>query len=272
MAGYLIGGRLKLTQGDVEAAGEYLAQARLLTENAQFPDWAARFQRFQLEFWLAQDRLRAAVTWADEMLQSDKLEDRLESVVAHLAIARVLIVKGDGPSLERALALLQPLIRAMEEEGRMGLHIEALMLQTLAHWRRGERADALTSIERALRLAEPEGYVRLFADLGLPMARVLQEAQARDVMPDYVARLLAAFGADLPDSNLPPQSFPEPLTPREQEILKLMAAGLTNREIAETLVISPETVKKHAGAIYGKLGAHSRTEAAARARELNLLD
>jgi LuxR family maltose regulon positive regulatory protein len=272
MAGYLIAGRLKLTQGDVEAAGEYLAQARPLAENAQFPDWVARFQRFQLECWLAQDRLRAAVTWADEMLQSDMLEDRWQSEVAQLAMARVLIVKGDGPSLERALVLLRPLIGAMEEEGRMGLHIEALALQALAHWRRGERADALTSIERALRLAEPEGYVRLFVDLGLPMARVLQEAQARDVMPDYVARLLGAFDTDLPASHLPPQPLPEPLTPREQEILELMAAGLTNREMAEALVISPETVKKHAGAIYGKLGVHSRTEAAARARDLDLLD
>jgi LuxR family maltose regulon positive regulatory protein len=271
LAGYLIAGRLKLTQGDVEAAGEYLAQARPLIENAQFPDWVARFQRFQLEFWLAQDRLRAAVTWADEMLQSDRLEDRLESEVAQLAMARLLIVKGDGPSTERALVLLQPLMQAMEGEGRMGLHIEALVLQALAHWRRGEHAEALTSIERALRLAEPEGYVRLFADLGLPMARLLQEAQARDVMPDYVGRLLAAFGADLPASNLPLQPLPERLTPREQEILELMAAGLTNREMAEALVISPETVKKHAGAIYGKLGVHSRTEAAARARELDLL-
>jgi LuxR family maltose regulon positive regulatory protein len=272
LAGYLTAGRLKLTQGDVEAAGEYLVRARPLIENARFPDWAARFQRLQLEFWLAQDRLRTAVTWADEMSQSDMLEDRLESEVAQLAMARVLIVKGDGPSVERALVLLQPLIRAIDEEGRMGLHIEALALQALAHWRHGERADAMTSIERALRWAEPEGYVRLFANLGLPMARVLQEAQARDVMPDYTTRLLAAFGADLPASKPPPQPLPEPLTPREQEILELMAAGLTNREMAEALVISPETVKKHAGAIYGKLRVHSRTEAAARARELDLLD
>jgi LuxR family maltose regulon positive regulatory protein len=103
------------------------------------------------------------------------------------------------------------------------------------------------------------------------MARLLQEARSRNVMPDYVDTLLDAFGDDtaLPDQD--GGALPEPLTPREQEILELVAAGLTNREIADTLVISPETVKKHTGTIYGKLGVGNRTEAAARARELDLL-
>jgi LuxR family maltose regulon positive regulatory protein len=130
----------------------------------------------------------------------------------------------------------------------------------------------MSSLEHALRLAEPEGYVRRFADLGLPMARLLQEARTRQVMPDYVETLLEAFGAEV---SLPEPfggALPEPLTDREQEVLELMAAGLTNREIAEQLVISPGTVKKHTGNIYGKLDVGSRTEAAARARELDLLD
>ena len=127
-------------------------------------------------------------------------------------------------------------------------------------------------LERALRLAEPEGYVRRFADLGLPLARLLQEVHSRGVMPDYVEKLLAACGADLTLSTPAVPILPEPLTPREQEVLELLAAGLTNREIAEQLVISPQTVKKHTGGIYGKLGVRSRTEAAARARELDLLD
>jgi LuxR family maltose regulon positive regulatory protein len=241
-------------------------------ENAPFPDWIGRFERFQLEFWLAQDRLRAAVHWADQMLQGDALEGRADSEAAQLAMARVLIVKGDGPSLERALALLRRLLQAAEAEGQMGVQIEALTLQALAHWRCGERAGALTSLERALRLAEPEGYVRLFADLGLPMVRLLQEARSRGVMPDYVGKLLAACGTDRTLPVPAEQALPEPLTHREQEILELIAAGLANREIADQLVISPETVKKHTGSIYGKLGVRSRTEAVARARELDLLD
>ena len=91
-------------------------------------------------------------------------------------------------------------------------------------------------------------------------------------MPEYVAKLLAAFVGDSPFPAQASVSLPEPLSQREREVLKLIAAGLTNREIAETLVISPETVKKHTGAIYSKLGVSNRTEAAAKARELGLLD
>jgi LuxR family maltose regulon positive regulatory protein len=128
----------------------------------------------------------------------------------------------------------------------------------------------LTTLERALRLAEPQGYLRLLADLGLPMARLLQEARARSVLPEYVGALLEACGAD---SGVPmaETALPEPLTPREQEILRLIAAGLTNREIGDRLFISPETVKKHTGSIFGKLGVGRRTEAVARARALDLL-
>jgi LuxR family maltose regulon positive regulatory protein len=130
----------------------------------------------------------------------------------------------------------------------------------------------MTSLEHALRLAEPEGFVRLFADLGLPMGQLLLEARSRAVMPEYVDKLLAAFGADLEHPAPAQAALPEPLTPREEEVLGLMAAGLTNREIAEQLVVSPETVKKHTSNIYGKLGVSKRTEAVARARELDLLD
>jgi len=272
IAGYLVAGRLKLTAGDIEAAAAYLEQARSHVESAQFSHWVSRFERFRLELWLAQDRLRAAVNWADEMMQDAALKDRPESEVAQLAVARVLIIKGDGPVVERALALLGGLLQAAEEEGRLGVTIEALALQALAYWQRGQRVEALTALEHALRSAEPEGYVRLLADLGLPMARLLQEARARDVMPDYVETLLAAFSGDAASAASDQPALPEPLTEREEEVLELMAAGLTNPEIADKLVISPETVKKHAGTIYGKLGVHSRTEAAARARELDLLD
>jgi len=274
IASYVIAGRLKLTAGDITAAADFLERARPLVKNASFAEWTSRFDRFQLEVWLAQDRLRAAVDWADEMLRGDALEARLESEVEYLVTARALITKGDAPSIERAQTLLQHLLPAAQATGRAGIQVEALALQALADWRRGERAGAMTALERTLRLAEPEGYVRLFADLGLPMARLLQEARSRDVMPDYVAKLLAAFGGNLafPASSTSAEGMlPEPLSPREQEVLELVAAGLTNREIADKLVISPETVKKHVGNLCAKLGVGNRTQAAARARELDLL-
>jgi LuxR family maltose regulon positive regulatory protein len=104
------------------------------------------------------------------------------------------------------------------------------------------------------------------------MGRLLQEARSRDVMPDYVAKLLAAFADGLAAPASVSAALPEPLSQREQEVLQRIAAGLTNREIAEMLVISPETAKKHTSSIFVKLSVRSRTEAVARARELGLLD
>jgi LuxR family transcriptional regulator, maltose regulon positive regulatory protein len=173
IAGYLLASRLKLTEGDNLTASDYLERARRLVENASFPEWTSRFERFQIELWLGQGQLRAAVSWADEMLQSGTLEAQSENEDAKLAVARVLIVKGDVPALERSLALLRRLLAAAEAEGRGGVTVEVLALQALAHWRRGEQVIAMTSLERALRLAEPEGYLRAFVDLGLQMAQLL---------------------------------------------------------------------------------------------------
>jgi LuxR family maltose regulon positive regulatory protein len=187
-----------------------------------------------------------------------------------MAVARVLLIKGDVQSREQALTLLKRVIEPAETEGRTGDLIEALALRSLGCWNGGDRGGALTGLGHALQLAEPEGYIRLFADLGRPMAELLREARARSVMPDYVDRLLAAFDVTLATSA--DHRLPEPLSVREKEILKFLAAGLTNREIADRLVISPETVKKHSASIYAKLAVGNRTEAAARARELQLLD
>jgi LuxR family maltose regulon positive regulatory protein len=128
-----------------------------------------------------------------------------------------------------------------------------------------------------LTLAEPEGYVRLFVDEGQPMVHLLALALAHGIAPEYVARLLAAF----PDGMRPvagrailaplPQPLLEPLSERELEVLRLMAGGLTYREIADHLIISINTVRHHTRNIHGKLGAHRRAEALARARDLGLL-
>lgn len=272
IAGYLAAGRLELTRGNLTAAGYYLERARPLVEQAQFPDWSDRLQRLQLEYRLARDRPAAAGRWADPILSGDLLDRRTDGDQAHLTVARALIVKGDRPSVERALAVLGRVRQAAEATGRAGVAIEALALQALAYGRYGDQARAMTVLHLALQMAEPEGYVRLFADLGLAMARALQEARSRNVLPAYVDRLLAAFGGE-PEFAMPAhQALPEPLTPREQEVLQFVAAGLTNREIARQLVIATETVKKHLANIYAKLGTANRTEAAARARELDLLN
>lgn len=270
IAGYLIAGRLQLSGGNRLEAVEYLDQARPLVEKAHLEHWTGLFERLQLEIWLAQNRLRSAVNWSDKMLERDELSEGSLGKTTNLAVARVLIFKGDESAVQQALSLLHILSEKAAGEGRMAIQIEALALMAMAFWNRGDKAQALTNLNQALTLAEPEGYVRLFVDLGLPMARLLQLAATRSGMPAYVGQLLASFDSDWLEAEERP--LPEPLTDRETEILQLIAAGLTNREIAGQLVISPETVKKHASSIYGKLDAKSRTEAAAIARELNLLD
>jgi LuxR family maltose regulon positive regulatory protein len=129
----------------------------------------------------------------------------------------------------------------------------------------------VSALERALSLAEPEGYVRTFVDEGEPMAQLLRRALSQGIAPEYAARLLDAFGE--PAAPLPPAAQPliEPLTDRELEVLRLIAAGLSNREIAHQLVVAVSTVKTHINHIYGKLDAKSRTHAVAQARALDLL-
>lgn len=272
VAGYLIACQLRLTEGDIPAAHSYLEMARPALEQSPVNDWVSRFDRMQLELWLAQDQLRTAVNWADSMLHENILQTRPESENAYMAVARALIVKGDWPALQRAISLLDSLLETAGSEGRTGIQIEALLLEAQAHWKSGDRVGAMTSFERSLRLAESEGYVRLFVDCGRSVLRLLQDARDRGVMPDYVATLLAAFGDEDSGASGVDAAYPEPLTRREGEILRLLAAGLTNGEIAGTLFISAETVKKHTGNIYSKLGVRGRTEAVIRAGSLNLLE
>ena len=161
----------------------------------------------------------------------------------------------------------------------MGSVVEILVVQALALQVRGDVPAALVPLERALALAEPEGYVRLFVDEGPTMEQLLLEATARGIMPDYTGKLLAAFEAEGridPDDSprpTPPASQPlaEPLSDRELEVLHLIAQGLSNREIGERLFLAIITVKGHNRNIFRKLQVRRRTEAVARARELGLL-
>jgi LuxR family maltose regulon positive regulatory protein len=190
-----------------------------------------------------------------------------------MILARVRIAQGRW---NEALHLLAQLAEDAESGGRFGRLLEMLALQAVALQLQGDTAPALIALEKALTVGEPEGYLRVFVDLGVPMATLLQQAAARGSAPDYVSRLLVAFGAgekEIASAALHPSTpfLVESLTRRELEVLQLIGEGYSNQEIAKALVITLNTVKKHASGIYGKLGVRSRTQAVARAQELGLL-
>jgi LuxR family maltose regulon positive regulatory protein len=181
--------------------------------------------------------------------------------------------------LEEALRLLGRLLSAAHAGGRTGSVIEILTLQALILQRVGDTDRATSVLGRALSLAEPEVYVRMFVDEGDPMTALLRSLQARGASSGYVDRLLVALQRSGGGARVPVgptvstygQRLPEGLSERELEVLRLVASGRSNREIARELYVSLGTVKTHINNTYRKLGVNSRTRAVARARDLDLV-
>jgi LuxR family maltose regulon positive regulatory protein len=211
-----------------------------------------------------------------------------------LTLVRVLIAQGrdDQGSLyfDDALSLIDRLLADAESGARMGGVIEILILQALALKSRRDISEALAALERALTLAKPEGYVRLFVDEGAPMAALLSEflkakrQRSRETrhhgLLGYVQRLLEVFESPHTSTKppvpngfawTPDQQLVDPLTAREREVLGLIAEGLSNQEIAAQLFIATSTVKGYVHSLFRKFEVDSRTRAVARARELNLI-
>ena len=181
----------------------------------------------------------------------------------------------------QALGLLDRLHAKAVAQQRTGSVIEAAALRALALADGGDQAAASASLAEALALAAPEGYIRVFADEGAPMARLLGRLAAaqrtgRVVFPGpvpqrYLNQLIRAFQPAVAPPAARDTSLAEPLSERELEVLRLLAAGKSNQQIADELVVTLATVKKHVGHILGKLTAGNRTQAVARARVLGLL-
>ena len=230
---------------------------------------------------LAQGDLAGAASWAQEQGLAAGDEPDYPREAGYLVLARVLLAQG-LPG--QALALLDRLHAAAAAQGRAGSVIEADALRPLALAASGQEAAAVAALAEALTLACPQGYVRVFADEALPMAALAgrliaaqRSGQAAAGVPlGYLARLLRAFGPEhaVPDTGPGTAAVPgivEPLTSRELEVLGLLAAGRSNQAIAGQLVVTLDTVKKHVSHVLDKLGAANRTEAVARARELDLI-
>jgi LuxR family maltose regulon positive regulatory protein len=197
-------------------------------------------------------------------------------VLDRITSARLLHSRGRH---REALRLLDEPREAAEANGRTRDLIEILTLRALAQWASNEKERAVGDLAEALALAVPEGYVRAFVDEGAPMAELLSgvlEVQQRGrldppIPAHYVSKLVAALERDDAGARLPAKRLRAPPSGRELEILQLVAAGKSNRQIASELFVGVGTVKTHLNNLYRKLGAHSRTQAVARARELDLI-
>jgi LuxR family maltose regulon positive regulatory protein len=233
--------------------------------------------------WIKQGELEKALDWARERkLSIDEASSYLREF-EQITLVRILLSQYQSDhsisSLHDAMGLLERLLKAADEGGRIGSVIEILILQALAHQMHEDVPTALSSLERALKLAEPEGYMRIFLAEGAGMAELIREVDTRGILPNYTRKLLSAFEVEDQgtDVETPPSAAPasssliEPLSQRELDILRLFKTELSGPEIAQQLVIALSTVRTHTKSIYNKLNVNSRRGAVKRALELGLI-
>ncbi len=273
--------RVLISSGDLVGAEEILQKMVRAGHEANLPPWIrSQMAAWQARLWLAQNNLAAAGQWMEGsgLYSGEGSETQQETgfflLFDYIVVARILMAQGRW---DAATNLLQSLLQTAEAGGRGSSVITILILQALAWQGGGDMKQAVAALEQALALAERMGFARIFIDEGSPMARLLGEARKRSVAPVFASRLLAAFAADENGSvevsitQADQSALVEPLSERELEVLQKLAEGLTNRQIAERLYLSLNTVKVHTRNIYGKLGVNNRTQAVARGRELGIL-
>ena len=259
---YAVQARIQQANGQYEEAFNGLRQATQLAQGQAAGMLSARILAQQARLWLATGSPNAAESWATDYRTAAPGEYLRE--YEELTFIRILLARGQP---DAALSLLETLLAEAERAGRQGSVIEILALQALSLAAGNRMDEALRPLARSLTLARPQGYARIYLDEGQPLVRLLQETAAAGREPDYARQLLQAMPLAEPGQ----QTLIEPLSRRELEVLQLINQGLTNRQIAQQLVISLATVKSHTGNIYSKLGVNSRTQAVARARTLRIL-
>jgi LuxR family transcriptional regulator, maltose regulon positive regulatory protein len=267
---FAIQARLEQARNKPEKAQEAMRQAeRLTAERPLSPHWSIQVKSDLARVWLAQGNLERPSQGIQK--RGLKIQDEIpyQRESEYVLLLRVLVARGEH---ESAIILSNKLLQQAEATGQMGLAIEALILQALALQEKKETEQALAVLERVLALAQPEGYVRMFLDEGEAMTRLLCQVRSRQVGNSYAAELLSKIGK-IPGMTQPSmQLLSEPLTGRELEVLKMIASGCSNQDIAGKLFISMPTVKRHISNIYAKLGVESRTQAVAIGKELKLFE
>ncbi len=272
--------RVDMALGDLKSAADWGRKAQQIAQRADIAWIDAQVAASQALLRMAQGDTTAASQWALERAASVGYELGFKRELEYLILAQILVGLNRH---DMALELVEWLGRVSREAGLTGIRIACVALRSLALDALGQRNRAMIALEQALTSAEPERYVRTFIDGGAPMAALLHEAVRRRIAAEYPAQLLDAIGETVgsdftpskpaaPFPGIDSPSLDEPLSERELQVLRLISAGLPNRQIAQELVITEGTVKTHAHRIYSKLAVHNRTEAVARARELELLN
>ncbi len=297
--GYLSLARLKQAQGDVEGARAAIHKAEQMATQfdiTELDDLVVALHKMRL--CIAQGNPQVVMRWLEERgfsvsaahefgadtSQADQGESYVDAQLhnyARILLARVLLAQ-QQPAV--ALPILEAQTRILEEQGRKRSRrmLEVHILRALALQALDKIDQALAVLEQALAIAQPAGFVRMFLDEGEPMTRLLRQAASQGLAPQYVSRLIAS--SELPTAvdtaqgpTHPPRRAPatqpliEPLSERELEVLRLLATGMSNPQIAERLYIATSTVRSHLKSIYGKLNVHRRWDAVHRAEELGLL-
>lgn len=259
-------------QGNTAGALAALQRAEALGRDGQVVQYAERvaLARARQSLAATPTDLSVARLWASMRAAAWRVDEHSGYVglLERLTQARLQLLLGRR---EEAFAWLRRLLEIAEAGGLTGCVIEILALQARMYLEEARVAQAMIVLTHALALAEPEGYVRTFVDEGAPMVALLRQARARGVAPAYVASLLTACGDALRATSPAAAALVEPLSARELELLRLLAAGLSTSELAAQLVITDGTVRNHLKNIYGKLDVHSRLQAVERARALRLL-
>ena len=263
---------LRQAEGDPGGALDLLNEAERLYVSDFFPN-VRPIPALRARVQIAQGELDAALGWARERGLSVTDDLSYLGEFEHITLARLLLAQYSAEraerSIEAAARLLERLLRAAEAGQRSGTVIEILVLQALAHQARGDIPAGLAALQHAVQLAEPEGYVRIFADEGPPMASLLRAVAKQGIARNYVRRLLAVISTahDGPPIN---SGLIEPLSARELDVLRLLGTDLDGPDIARNLTVSLNTVRTHTRNVYAKLGVNSRRAAVRRARELDL--
>jgi LuxR family maltose regulon positive regulatory protein len=260
--------RIRQAEGDLAGALELLNEAERLYMGDMFPN-VRPVPALKARVWIAQGRLGEALGWAREQGLSSGDDLSYLREFEHITLARLLLAQRAEPDVDQAARLLERLLLAAEEGERTGRVIEILVLLALARQRLEDIPAALACLERAVALAEPEGYVRVFADEGPLMASLLRALAKRGTAGNYVRRLLAATGGTGPDRPVK-QALIEPLSDRELDVLRLLGTDLNGPAIARELMVSLNTVRTHTKNIYAKLAVTSRRAAVRRGAELGL--